>query len=146
MTLHVRLTALVFLAIGAVAAEAQQCSERAPAPCARSRAPHTRAVLRRDTSLHGEGDRLTVTYDRMPLRDVVREMSALTRARIVVSTAVETTPVTGRIVDEPWLKGLRRVLQAYRLDVVLLAGGVWTIRSTAELRGIPPAVVSAGLP
>jgi len=76
--------------------------------------------------------RLTVTWDKASIHEVVAGFSAISGRTIIVGKDIDVT-VTNTISDQPWPQAFNAILGAYGLSVQELPGGILRVDSPAAL-------------
>lgn len=80
-----------------------------------------------------EAARITVTFDNVPIRDVLSSFAEFTGRSIVPGVGVSGN-VTATITDQPWDVALETLLRAYGLAVVELPSGIIRVDAIENLR------------
>lgn len=81
--------------------------------------------------------RISVSFQEVEMRDVVRAFAEFSGSSIVVGPDVAGT-VTAEVRNQPWDVALRAILEAYGYGIQHVGGGLLRIDSAAKLAGQPP--------
>lgn len=75
------------------------------------------------------GQQITVTFDQVPVPDVLASFAAISGRSIIPSPDVRSTLITAEIVNQPWDVALEAILEANNLHLRELASGVLIVES-----------------
>jgi type IV pilus assembly protein PilQ len=107
----------------------------APAPRqAKARSPEVGSPLRRAIAVRGEEPRITVTWDRASIADVVAGFAAFSGRTIILGKDVKGE-VTAEVKNQPWPMAFQAVLASQGLSAQEMSGGI--------IRVDAPSVLSA---
>ncbi len=123
-----------------VPAAARSLPEAAPADEVRAPAPRVDRVASRNVSYQRQEPRITVTWDKAEISDVVSGFSALSGRTIVLGKGV-TGQVTAEIRDKPWSQAFQAILAAQGLSAQEMPGGIIRVdapSALAELDSLEP--------
>jgi type IV pilus assembly protein PilQ len=122
-------------------------AEPAPAPAPRTRpADVGDAVLQGSTRAASQQPRISVTFDRASIQEVIANFAAFSGRSIVVGKDISGT-VTSEIKDQPWDLAFNAILAGQGLAATELPGGIIRVDSRANLaaqdslEGVATAIV-----
>jgi type IV pilus assembly protein PilQ len=120
-------------AIPARAAAASAEPVRAPAPAARATAADVAdAVLQGSSRSLSQQPRISVTFDRASIQEVIANFAAFSGRSIIAGKDIQGT-VTAEIKDQPWDFAFNAVLAGQGLAATELPGGIIRVDSRANL-------------
>ncbi len=76
-----------------------------------------------------QGQPITVTFDQVPVPDVLASFAAISGRSIIPSPDVRNTLVTAEIVNQPWDVALEAIMEANNLRIRELPSGVMIVES-----------------
>lgn len=86
---------------------------------------------------HAQARRISVSFQEVEMRDVVRTFAEFSGSSIVMGAGVRGT-VTAEVRNQPWDVALGAILQAYGLGIQQIGGGLLRIDSAARIAGQVP--------
>jgi type IV pilus assembly protein PilQ len=108
----------------------------APAPVRASQAMATLPVSFAEPQ--GQtAQRITITFDKSPIVDVLSTFAAYARRTIIPAKGVEVNVITAEIKDQPWDVAMKVILNANALDVVEDPNGIMIVNTLEALAARP---------